>query len=370
MTGSSAQRTTGLRPWVEAALVFCGALGFILLLAPSAPFAKELGACEMGAVRDVMAGHGILPYFSPGDMTHAPPLYWWMAAVSAKLFGWNEFALRLPAIIASALDCAFVFAWLAATVSRRAGLWAAAALLFCHFYADAARQPRMDSMLAMLVAGAVVTLERAIAGERRRRTLCLVAAALLMGLGTLAKGPLGVLLPGLVIALYFLVRGRFKELFAPGLIASFAGGFAIGLAWYLAAYHVGGEEFYQWQVVTNLWQRFIPANAGGRGFCDNPFYYFVPHTLGGFVPWALYLPALGVWIWKRGRSLAEPVIFALCWFVAIFVFFSDSTGKCIVYILPAFPPLAILIADGIASCAWPAGAAARWWPPCECPNTR
>jgi 4-amino-4-deoxy-L-arabinose transferase-like glycosyltransferase len=342
MTVSSANRAPGLSPWVEAALVFCGALGFILLLAPSAPFAKELGACEMGAVRDVMAGHVILPYFTPAEMTHAPPFYWWMAAISAKLLGWNEFALRLPAIIASALGCALVFAWLAGTMSRRAGLWAAAALLFCHFYADAARQPRMDSMLAMLVTGAAVSLERAIAGERRRRAVYLVAAALFMGLGTLTKGPLGVLLPGLVIALYLLVRGRFRELFAPGLIASFAGGFAVGLAWYLAAYHVGGEQFYQWQVVTNLWLRFIPASAGGKGFCDNPFYYFVPHTIGGFLPWTLYLPALGVWLWKRGRAIAEPVIFALCWFVAIFVFFSASTGKCLVYILPVFPPLAAL----------------------------
>ncbi len=342
MIGSSSKRSAFLRLWLEAAAVFCGALGFLLLLAPSAPFAKELGACEMGAVQDVLAGRAILPYFATGMMTHAPPFYWWTAAVSVKLLGWNELALRLPALLAAAVSAAVVFGWLAATMSRRAGLWAAAALLFCHFFADAARQPRMDSMLAMFVTGAVVSLERAINSSGGRRVAGLATGAVLIGLGILTKGPLGIVLPGLVVALYLLVRGRLRELFAPALIGAFVGGVLIGLGWYLAAYRVGGEEFYHWQVVENLWQRFIPTAAGGRGFCEHPFYYFVPHTLSGFLPWTLYIPALGVWVWKRGRSTPDPVIFALCWFAAIFVFFSTSTGKCLVYILPAFPPLAAL----------------------------
>ena len=55
--------------------------------------------------------------------------------------------------------------------------------------------------------------------------------------------------------------------------------------------------------------------------------------------------------WRARRALAkaaEPVIYALCWFAAIFIFFSLSRGKCQVYILPAFPPLALLIGWVIA----------------------
>src|SRR5260370_35621801 len=89
----------------------------------------------------------------------------------------------------------------------------------------------------------------------------------------------------------------FWELFRPGLIACFAVGFVIGAAWYVAGYEVGGKHFLGWQFGMNLWKRFIPAEEGGGGYCVHPFYYFVPPTLIGFLPWSLYLPAAGVWIW-------------------------------------------------------------------------
>jgi 4-amino-4-deoxy-L-arabinose transferase-like glycosyltransferase len=372
------------RLWLEATAIFAAAMAFLFALAPTAPFTKELGVCESGAVRDVLAGNVILPHFVPGPIVHVPPLYWWTAALCVRWLGWNELALRLPSLVPAALTCAIVFAWVAATIGRRAALWAASSLLFCHFFVDAARQPRMDSMLALFVTAAAVCLERAIrrgpagvaaisAGaaassiessvetatsddkdaisrsitshdfESRHRALFLAIAAVAMGLGILSKGVLGILLPGLAPGVYFLVRRRFWELFRPGLIACFAVGFVIGAAWYVAGYEVGGKHFLDWQFGMNLWKRFIPAEEGGGGYCVHPFYYFLPQTLIGFLPWSLYLPAVGVWIWPgRRERLPEPVVYAICWFASIFVFFSASQGKCLVYILPAFPPLAVL----------------------------
>jgi 4-amino-4-deoxy-L-arabinose transferase-like glycosyltransferase len=358
------------RLWLEATAIFAAAMAFLFALAPTAPFTKELGVCESGAVRDVLAGNVILPHFVPGPIVHVPPLYWWTAALCVRWLGWNELALRLPSLVPGALTCAIVFAWVAATIGRRAALWAASSLLFCHFFVDAARQPRMDSMLTLFVTAAAVCLERAIrkgpagAAARSAETatsddkdaispsitshdsaspaLFLAIAAAAMGLGILSKGVLGILLPGLALGVYLLVRRRFRELFRPGLIACFAVAFAIGAAWYVAGYEVGGKHFLGWQFGMNLWKRFIPAEEGG-GYCVHPFYYFVPQTLIGFLPWSLYLPAAGVWIWPRRRErLPEPVVYAICWFASSFVFFSASQGKCPVYILPAFPPLAVL----------------------------
>jgi hypothetical protein len=360
------------RLWLETAAIFAVVLGFLFALAPSAPFTKELGVCESGAVRDVLAGNVVLPHFLPGPMVHVPPLYWWTAALCVRAFGWTELALRLPSMIAAAASCALMFAWLAGTISRRAGFWAAASLLLCHFFTDAARQPRMDSMLALFVTAAAICLERAVAVtgspamnaadpaatatdgavhipiETRRRRLFLGLAALSMGLGILAKGVLGILLPGIALGFFMLIRRRFRELFRPDLIASFIVALGIGIGWYVAAFQVGGDKFLQWQVEMNLWNRFIPTAAGGAGYCAHPFYYFVPQTLKGFIPWSLYLPAAAVWLWPRkGRYLPEPVVYAVCWFAAIFIFFSSSQGKCLVYILPAFPPLAALTGSAI-----------------------
>jgi len=61
------------------------------------------------------------------------------------------------------------------------------------------------------------------------------------------------------------------------------------------------------------------------------------------LPWSLYLPVFALAVWPvAGRRLPEPAVYALCWFAALFIFFSSSHGKCLIYILPAFPPLAIL----------------------------
>jgi 4-amino-4-deoxy-L-arabinose transferase-like glycosyltransferase len=327
----------------RAAAVFAGSLAFLLTLAPSAPFSKELGVFESSAVRDILAGHAVLPSYAlyePGSDIQAPPLSWWIDAAMVRLLGWNEIAFRLPEIVAAATTCAILFFWLAQVATYRAGFWAAAALLFCHFFADAARQPRMDAMLTMFATASIISLERALCGAPNRRRQRLLLAAILMALGTMTKGVLGVLLPGLVIGAYCAATGRWRRLFALDLIAAFAGAVLFVTPWYVAAYHVGGQRFLQWQIYGVLFHRFLSADIRGHLYCPNPFYYFVPITLAGFFPWSFYLPALGVWLWRRRGALPAPAVFSLCWFAAVFLFFSASKGKCFVYILPAFPGLA------------------------------
>jgi 4-amino-4-deoxy-L-arabinose transferase-like glycosyltransferase len=357
-------RISSRRILAEAAAVFAAAFAFLLVLAPTSPFTHELGVCESGAVRDVLAGNIILPNFLPGPMVHVPPLYWWTAALCVRAFGWTELALRMPSMLAAALTCAIVFAWTSIALNRRTAFWAAASLILCHFSLDAARQPRMDSMLALFVTTAVIALEPALRTSRgsgdaasapigiAARRMSFALAALMMGLGILTKGILGILLPGLVAGLYLVVRRRWHDLFRADLIVTFLVALAIGLSWYWAAYEVGGRKFLQWQLTMNLWSRFIPAAAGGADYCAHPFWYFAPHTIAGFIPWSVYLPAVALYAWpRRGRELPAAAVFSLCWFVAIFVFFSTSHGKCLVYILPAFPPLAVLTGIAIDTAA-------------------
>jgi 4-amino-4-deoxy-L-arabinose transferase-like glycosyltransferase len=375
-------RIRGRRLAVEAAGVFIVAAAFLLMMGSTAPFTKELGVCESGAVRDVVAGNILLPHFLPGPIVHVPPLYWWLAALCVRMLGWSEIALRLPALIPSGITTALVFAWAAATMNRRTGWWAAIALTLCHFTIDAARQPRMDALLAMFVTAAVICLERAlfkpeqaapidtlsiqelraifmvppgmplhrqlVAPEddhrsRRAPALWFSLGAILIGLGILSKGVLGIVLPGAAIGLYLIASRRAPEIFQPGLIAAFTLGFLIGLGWYIAGYIVDGRQFLQWQLTMNLWHRFMPVEAGGSGYCAHPFWYFVPVTIAGFIPWCGYLPASIAVIVRKWRTLATPVFFALCWLGAIFLFFSASSGKCEIYILPVFAPLAVVI---------------------------
>jgi hypothetical protein len=109
------------RASTEAIAAFILTFAFLLALAPSAPFTRELGVCESGAVRDVIAGNIILPHFLPGPMVHVPPLYWWTAALDVRAFGWTEIALRMPSMIAAAFTCAIVFMWF--STPRASRVW-------------------------------------------------------------------------------------------------------------------------------------------------------------------------------------------------------------------------------------------------------
>ncbi len=348
------------------AAAFAVACAFLAILGPAAPFTRELGVCESGAVRDVLAGNVILPRFIPGPYVHVPPLYWWIAALCVKALGWTELALRAPALLGAALTCAAIYTWGRAVIGRRAAFWSAATLFTGHFFIDAARQPRMDTLIALFTTVAALALERALASANDRapdaagevRSRYFAAAALAIGLGILAKGVLGIVLPAAAAGLYLLLRRRWRDIFSLNLILTFTAGLAIGLAWYVAGYAEGGRKFLDWQLEMNLWSRFIPTGAGGAGYCAHPFWYFAPHVLAGFMPWTLYLPAAAIPL-ARARAIPEPIFYSLCWFAGIFLFFSSSQGKCLVYILPAFPPLAIVAGYAIDAALASAGGETR-----------
>ena len=119
--------------------------------------------------------------------------------------------------------------------------------------------------------------------------------------------------------------------------------------WYVAALRIAGNAFFEFQIVHGLFRRFLGAAAGTVGECQNPFYYFIPRLVSGFLPWSLFYPALAVMLWTDRAKTPLPVTFALCWFAAILGFFTISAGKCLVYILPLFPALAALTGWLIAS---------------------
>jgi hypothetical protein len=331
---------------LEAASVLLGALGLLLCLGAFAPFTKELGACESGAVRDVLGGGFILPHYREGGMmVWVPPLSWWTQALAVKWLGWTEIALRLPSLLGAAFTCALLYGWLRATVSRRCALWSAAALLSCRFFVDAARQPRQDALFATLVTAAIVCLERAYRRAGRPQPAWLAASAITVALAALTKGPLGFVLPGIAAVLWLLSEGRWRALFRPALLAALVCTLLLVSLWYTAAYAVGGEDFVQLQVINCLLNRF----TGELDMCRHPFYYFFPHVVTGFLPWSLLLPFTAAMLWGARRGLPTPIKLAVFWFVGFIIFFSIPSGKCLAYLVPVFPPLAVITGWAISN---------------------
>ena len=155
----------------------------------------------------------------------------------------------------------------------------------------------------------------------------------------LAKGPLGVLLPALVIAAFLALKRRWdlvvKFAFHPGVLLTVL----LGAGWYVIALMRGGEGFVDRQLLQENFESFF----GGSGH-SHPVYYYIPYLFSQGLPWSFFLPFLLWDSFKKGAFSNDDSLFLKLWFFVMFVFFSISAGKRPVYLLPLYPPLSLLTA--------------------------
>jgi 4-amino-4-deoxy-L-arabinose transferase-like glycosyltransferase len=164
-----------------------------------------------------------------------------------------------------------------------------------------------------------------------------------LALASLTKGPLGILLPLLIVGLTLGLRKKWILLREMHLFRGLIVMFLVSAPWYLWA-GLNDLDY----IKTFLWDhnilRFFASEY--RIGHSEPFYYFLPVLLAGFLPWSFFLPVIFHYIWeKRNDHGNEERFFLLVWFATVFIFFSLSRNKLGTYILPAFPPLALLTGD-------------------------
>src|SRR5262249_11624042 len=166
--------------------------------------------------------------------------------------------------------------------------------------------------------------------------LAIPAAYGAMGLAVLAKGPLGVLVPGLVVAGCIVATREWKwlvRLAPPRALLVFL---LVAGPWYLLILRAQGREFVDVFLLGHNVARFTSTVHNHPG----PFFYYVPVIVLGLFPWSgLLVPALA----RLRPQLSRADLLLLLWFALPLVFFSIAGSKLPGYILPALPPLAILM---------------------------
>ncbi len=329
---------------IGAAVLFLTQLGATDLWAPDEPryaqIAEEIRAMEQGP-----AGL-ILLHLNGEAYTQKPPLYYWLAALAGAPGGRvTEFAARLPSALAGVATV-----WLTLRLGTRllggaAGATGAALLLTIPLFAHLARRVQLDVMLALLELVALSAFWAFDSGSRRgRAAIALLHGA--MGLAVLTKGPVGFLVPTLVILAFLAWERRLRDarrLFPPWALLLSLGP---GAAWFAAATHLAAPGFFGDAFVENVLLRFFRSASHPR-----PFYYYLYQFPALFLPWTLLWPL----VWRTGRRHAfapggDPRAwrFLLAWVAVTVVFFSFSSGKRGLYLLPAFAPAALLCGDALA----------------------
>lgn len=328
------------------ALLSFWSLGSLPLVDVDEPVYGQVGKemASAGLVGWLTPHYGGLPWFDK------PPLFYWLTALSMRLFGVSEFAARFPsALLAVALVAVtYALARRAYPQTPRAALWAGFALATSVQFFLLARAAVTDMTLALTLTSALPALY---AWTLTGRGRWIALAGVMTGLAALTKGPVALVLIGVQTIAYLCLTRQTKRLLSPALWGGFALCLVVALPWFLAMIHLHGKLFIAGFLEANNVTRYLQAEHKET----SPVWFFLPVLLGGFFPWSLALPGALILAWRQGREawrarLADnPALFLGVWVALVFVFFSASQSKLITYIFPLYPAAAVLVGDWLAN---------------------
>jgi len=290
----------------------------------------------------LQSGNVLVPHLNYVAYVEKPPLLYWLTTLSFWIFGVSEFAARLPVAMSAVAGVIATYVFALRAFSRRHAMLAAAILATMPLYGLMAQVLTTDMTLTALMT--IATFSLYLHWLEGGRWWWVAYAA--MGMAVMTKGPVGAALPILATLIWLALNGevrgaisRFRAV--PGLLIMLL----IAAPWFamMTIREPGFADFY---FIGEHLRRVFEADYSH----NEAFYFYIPVLAIGLLPWTLLVPFL-TW-----RELPRNPARSFCVTAAgvTVLAFSCASAKLIPYILPAVPPIAVLMADGLVSCAWPA----------------
>lgn len=287
----------------------------------------------------------LIPHLNLFPYLEKPPLVYWLTALGFKALGFTELAARLPSAL-SALAGVLTAYWLARTLwGTGPALVSATILATCAGYVILGRILTLDMAFSFWLNLAIALGYVALSRERPRLWPWAYAV---LGLAVLTKGPVALVLAGLIWGLGVLFHPlpgtpSFKREKVRGSILARLRPLCRPWSWLLLAVVVLPWFVYLQGRIPEYFSYFILEQHFGRfltpAIHPEPLYYYLPVLLGLMLPWTFLLP----WTMGYRRDWDPDRTFLLIWAGVVLVFFSLSRGKLPPYILPALMPLALLL---------------------------
>ena len=331
-----------LRDLLSLAVIFCipflQYLGQLPLIDPDEGRYAEIPR-EM-----LERGDLITPTLNYVKYLEKPPLLYWLNAASIKIFGTSEFAARLPSALCGLATVLATYLIARKLYDRRTALISAIILGTSAGFVLQSRIILTDMLLTFCLTTALGAFIVAAQQERRRGSvLPWYLFYLFCALAVLTKGLIGIVFPAGIIFLYLLLSRRWKLLAEMRLGTGLLLFLAVTVPWFVAV-SLRNPEFINFFFIHEHFERFT-STVHGR---YQPVWFFLPVLLGTMLPWSFFIPGSLSRAWReRHHENGSTGLYLLIWIIVIFLFFSKSSSKLVPYILPIFPPLAILIAHRI-----------------------
>ncbi len=268
-----------------------------------------------------------------------PPLYYWLAAIASLPAGRpTELALRFPSLLAGIAGIVLVFYLGRSLFGRRTGALAAIVLATTQNYVLEARWAHPDMVWSVLLIGACLAYFEADRRGGDRRLLALFYIAI--GLAVLTKGPLGIVLPILSVAVFLAATRDLVSLRRAGLAWGIPLALLPSALWMLAWRASTGHAFPLMESLLRLGTRFTEGIHHTR-----PFVHILLSLPVECLPWTLLLPLAVVHtIPRRSARTDRETVYLYSWAIVMFAVFAISAEKRGVYLLPLMPLVAVLVA--------------------------
>jgi 4-amino-4-deoxy-L-arabinose transferase-like glycosyltransferase len=298
------------------------------------------------ALEMINRGNYIIPHLKGVPYFEKPPLLYWLGSLSTWFFGENEGSLRIWAFI-SGVSIVGLSSYISTKLysivaGLNAGLICATSLLIM----VSSQLFNADLLVAALITASLISFIQSVSTSENPKGQNFLFLYIFCALAVLAKGLIGVVLPGIIILIWCCLARRFDILRAciwiPGILL-FLG---ITVPWHYAV-EIQYPGFLKFYFINEHFQRFTTETHNR----NKPIWFFLVVLTLGMLPWTGFIYSaiykrLRKWRWRETSSQTD--LFFIVWAVVIFLFFTLSNSQLAGYILPMVAPLGILLGKNLA----------------------
>lgn len=344
-----------MRKRIIMLLVFFTSLTFYLAFNAYIPITDPVESnYALTAKEMVLSGDWLSPQIYGHYWFDKPIMIYWLIALSFKCFGITEFAARFPSALFSAASVTFTY-WFGYKLfnNNKTALFSALVLATSLEFWVLSKMIITDAVLFFYTS---ITLGMLYLGLKTTESIrYVILAYIAAALAVLTKGPVGIVLPGLIVCCYIGYTRQwhmFKRVFA---LHGVLGFFLVAAPWYLKMYQLHGQSFIEMFLGLNNYVRATVSEHPQ----DNVFYYYVILFPISLLPWTgVFLKSISL-VWKEKRS--SHFTFLASWIMVTIVFYTLMATKYPTYVFPASFPAALLIGYTVARMQTMQGRKLWWW---------
>ncbi|MCH3914577.1 MAG: glycosyltransferase family 39 protein [Acidaminococcaceae bacterium] len=290
----------------------------------------------------VLSGDWVSPQIYGRYWYDKPIMSYWLIALGFKIFGFTEFGARFFPALSGVAGMALTVWGAKKLYSEKVALLSGIMLLTTIEFFAISKSILTDGMLFFFFNGALLFFYLAYSGTNKNYYY---GTYVFSALATLTKGPIGFLLPGLILVLFLIWEKNWRELGKAKLISGTVLFLLVAGPWYGAMFHLHADFFGQFFGTHNFLRATVSEHPR-----DNVIYYYTAINILASFAWIGFLPGTIKAIIRKDGKWAMPQPrekFMLLWVFVIFFFYQNMATKYITYTYPILLPLAYLLANHV-----------------------